>query len=164
MIKLKKILCPFDFSKNSQEAFQYAIHLMLKDDDSTIYLAHVVDSRVFDYSSPLCEQGPPLMKVELDQSTREQLEKKLSAEVPEEIQNRVETIILFGVPFLEIITTARNLDIDLIVIGTHGRTGLAHMIIGSVAEKVVRKAPCPVLSVKSKTIIHKTIPACPETA
>ena len=164
MIKLKKILCPFDFSENSQEAFQYAIHLMLKDEDATLYLAHVVDSRVFDYSGPYYEQEPYVMKVSLDQSTREQLEKKLSAEVPEEIQNRVEIIILFGVPFLEIITTARNLDIDLIVIGTHGRTGLAHMIIGSVAEKVVRKAPCPVLSVKSKKIIHKTIPACPETA
>ena len=57
---------------------------------------------------------------------------------------------MFGVPFLEIIMAARDKNIDLIVIGTHGRTGLAHMLIGSVAEKVVRKAPCPVLSVKSK--------------
>ena len=57
---------------------------------------------------------------------------------------------MFGVPFVEIIKAARDKDIDLIVIGTHGRTGLAHMLIGSVAEKVVRKAPCPVLSVKSK--------------
>jgi len=150
MIKLKKILCPLDFSENSQEALQYAMHLMLKDDDATLYLVHVVDSRVFDYSGPMYEQEVPLMKVELDQSTREQLEKKLLAEVPEEIQNRVETTILFGVPFLEIIMAARDKNIDLIVIGTHGRTGLAHMIIGSVAEKVVRKAPCPVLSVKSK--------------
>jgi len=141
MIKLKKILCPLDFSENSQEALQYAIHLMLKDDDATLYLVHVVDSRVFDYSGPMYEQEVPLMKVELDQSTREQLEKKLLAEVPEEIQNRVETTILFGVPFLEIIMAARDKNIDLIVIGTHGRTGLAHMIIGSVAEKVVRKAP-----------------------
>jgi len=150
MIKLKNILCPLDFSENSQEALQYAIHLMLKDDDATLYLVHVVDSRVFDYSGPMYEQEVPLMKVELDQSTREQLEKKLLAEVPEKIQNRVETTILFGVPFLEIIMAARDKNIDLIVIGTHGRTGLAHMIIGSVAEKVVRKAPCPVLSVKSK--------------
>ena len=150
MIKLEKILCPLDFSENSQEALQYAIHLMSKDDDATLYLVHVVDSRVFDYSGPMYEQEVPLMKVELDQSTREQLEKKLLAEVPEEIQNRVETTILFGVPFLEIIMAARDKNIDLIVIGTHGRTGLAHMIIGSVAEKVVRKAPCPVLSVKSK--------------
>jgi nucleotide-binding universal stress UspA family protein len=88
--------------------------------------------------------------VVLDQSTRKQLEKKLLDHVPEEIQNRVETIILFGVPFLEIIITAKDKNVDLIVIGTHGRTGIAHMLIGSVAEKVVRKAPCPVLSVKSK--------------
>ncbi len=150
MIKLKNILCPLDFSENSQEALQYAMHLMLKDDDATLYLVHVVDSRVFDYSGPMYEQEVPLMRVELDQSTREQLEKKLLAEVPEEIQNRVETTILFGVPFLEIIMAAKDKNIDLIVIGTHGRTGLAHMIMGSVAEKVVRKAPCPVLSVKSK--------------
>ncbi len=57
---------------------------------------------------------------------------------------------MFGVPFLEIIITANDKNVDLIVIGTHGRTGIAHMLIGSVAEKVVRKAPCPVLSVKSK--------------
>jgi nucleotide-binding universal stress UspA family protein len=150
MVKLKKILCPSDFSENSQEALQYAIHLMLHDDDATLYMVHVVDSRVFDYNGPVYEQEPYVTKIALDQSTREQLEKKLLDEVPEEIQNRVETTILFGVPFLEIIKSARENDIDLIVIGTHGRTGLAHMLIGSVAEKVVRKAPCPVLSIKSK--------------
>ena len=72
------------------------------------------------------------------------------AEVPEEIQNIVEPIILFGVPFVEIIKTAKDKNIDLIVIGTHGRTGLAHMLIGSVAAKIVRKAPCPVLTIKIK--------------
>ncbi|MHC4140191.1 MAG: universal stress protein [Planctomycetota bacterium] len=149
MIQFKKILCPIDFSESSQETLQYAIHLMLKDDDATLYLVHVVDNRVFDYG-PLYEQEPSVTMVVLDQSTREKLEKKLLAEVPEEIQNRVETTILFGVPFVEIIKAARDKNIDLIVIGTHGRTGLAHMLIGSVAEKVVRKAPCPVLSVKSK--------------
>ena len=150
MVKFKEILCPFDFSENAQEALKYAIHLMLKDDDATLYLAHVVDSRIFDYSGPIYGQEPSVSLVALDQSTREQLEKKLLAEVPKEIQNRVETIILFGVPFLEIIIAAKEKNIDLIVIGTHGRTGIAHMLIGSVAEKVVRKAPCPVLSVKSK--------------
>lgn len=150
MVKLKKILCPSDFSENAQDALQYAIHLMSKDDEASLYLLHVVDNRVFDYNGPIYEQEPYITKIALDQSTREQLEKKLLALVPEEIQNRVETIISFGIPFLEIIMAAKNKNIDLIVIGTHGRTGIAHMLIGSVAEKVVRKAPCPVLSVKSK--------------
>jgi len=150
MVQFNKILCPFDFSENAQEALQYAIHLMLKDEDATLYLTHVVDSRVYDYGGPIYGQEPSVSMVVLDQSTKEQLEKKLLDHVPEGIQNRVETIILFGVPFLEIIITAKDKNVDLIVIGTHGRTGIAHMLIGSVAEKVVRKAPCPVLSVKSK--------------
>lgn len=150
MVQFKKILCPFDFSENAQEALQYAIHLMSKDKDATLYLTHVVDNRVYDYGGPIYGQEPSVSMVVLDQSIREQLEKKLLDHVPEEIQNRVETIILFGVPFLEIIITAKDKNVDLIVIGTHGRTGIAHMLIGSVAEKVVRKAPCPVLSVKSK--------------
>jgi nucleotide-binding universal stress UspA family protein len=55
--------------------------------------------------------------------------------------------IRIGVPFLEIIRYAKEQDIDLIVVGTHGRSGLSHVLLGSVAERVVRKAPCPVLTV-----------------
>ncbi len=149
MIKLKKILCPFDFSETAQVALKYAMHLMLQDDDATLCLVHVVDSRVFD-NSTIYGQEPSVTMVALDESTREQLESKLLAEIPDEIQSRVESVILFGVPFLEIVRMAKDKNVDLIVIGTHGRTGIAHILIGSVAEKVVRKAPCPVLSVKSK--------------
>ena len=60
----------------------------------------------------------------------------------------VEHVILRGMPFLEIIRYAKANEVDLIVIGTHGRSGMEHIIFGSTAEKVVRKAPCPVLSVK----------------
>ena len=68
MIKFKKILCPSDFSESSQETLQYAIHLMLKDDDATLYLVHVVDNRVFDYG-PFYEQEPSVTMLALDQST-----------------------------------------------------------------------------------------------
>jgi nucleotide-binding universal stress UspA family protein len=60
----------------------------------------------------------------------------------------LERAIEMGIPFVEIVRHARKKNIDLIVIGTHGRTGLDHMLLGSVAEKVVRKAPCPVLTVR----------------
>jgi nucleotide-binding universal stress UspA family protein len=63
-------------------------------------------------------------------------------------QHRVHRITRVGVPFLSIIEDAREADIDLIVLGTHGRSGLKNLLIGSVAEKVVRKAPCPVLTVR----------------
>lgn len=149
MIQLKKILCPVDFSKYSLEALQYATHMVLQN-NATLYLVHIVDSRVYDYGGPIYGQETSVMKTAIDQSTKEQLENKLLAVVPKETKNNVKIIILFGVPFVEIIKTAKDNDIDLIVIGTHGRTGLAHMLIGSVAEKVVRKSPCPVLTVKSK--------------
>jgi nucleotide-binding universal stress UspA family protein len=60
----------------------------------------------------------------------------------------VERIVTRGVPFVEIIRIAKEQNADLIVIGTHGRTGIDHMLFGSTAEKVVRKSPCPVLTVR----------------
>lgn len=60
----------------------------------------------------------------------------------------VETIVEKGIPFNEIVNKGEKLEMDIIVIGTHGRSGLAHVMMGSVAEKVVRKAPCPVLTVR----------------
>ncbi len=84
------------------------------------------------------------------------------AEVEEIVRNRIEHVLtdverqkysaeivtLIGSPFLEIVSYAKAKDIDLIVMGTHGRGPIAHMLMGSVAEKVVRKAPCPVLTVR----------------
>ena len=62
MVKLEKILCPFDFSENPQVALQYAIHLMLKDDNATLYLTHVVDSRYLDYGGAVYGQEPSVRR------------------------------------------------------------------------------------------------------
>lgn len=148
MVKLQKILCPIDFSENSLEALKYAAHTALKE-NATVYLIHIVDSRVYDYGGPIYEPITPVMKPVVDQASKDQLTDKLLEKVPKEIQGRVETVVSFGVPFVEIIKAARDYDVDLIIMGTRGRSGVSHMLIGSVAEKVVRKAPCPVLTVRT---------------
>jgi nucleotide-binding universal stress UspA family protein len=85
-----------------------------------------------------------MMKMEAAFQT--QLEDQVSALKDE--YPKITGKLVTGNTFLEIIQAARDDDVDMIVMGTHGRTGLAHVLIGSVAEKVVREAPCPVLTVK----------------
>ena len=143
MISLKKILCPIDHSDCSKEALKYAVTFAMKD-EAKLYLLHIIDIRSFNDSVVAMSQQIP------DEETLEMLRIKLLDCIPEEIRDdmNVEAIVVQGIPFAEIISTAREKDIDMIVIGSHGRTGLKHMMLGSVSEKVVRKAPCPVLTVR----------------
>jgi nucleotide-binding universal stress UspA family protein len=85
-----------------------------------------------------------------DDETLAQLKTKLLDCIPEEMRDdmNVEALVVQGIPFVEIISTAKRNDVDMIVLGSHGRTGISHMMMGSVSEKVVRKAPCPVLTVR----------------
>ncbi|MFQ5964827.1 MAG: universal stress protein [Candidatus Scalinduaceae bacterium] len=147
MIRLQKILCSVDFSESSLEALKYATHLALNE-GATLYLIHIVDSRIYDYGGPIYEPETSTIAPVIDQTSMDRLKDKLLEEVAKELQDKVETIISFGVPFVEIIKAAKDNDIDLIVMGTHGRSGIAHIMLGSVSEKVVRKAPCPVLTVR----------------
>lgn len=149
MIKLEKILCAVDFSEYSLEALKYATHLALKE-DAALYLVHIVDSRIYDYGGPIYEPEPIAMNSMIDQESVDRIKGKLLEIVSKEMKGNVETVVTFGVPFVEIIKAAKEHDADLIVMGTHGRSGIAQILIGSVAEKVVRKAPCPVLTVKSR--------------
>lgn len=144
MIKLKKILCPVDHSECSYLALKYAISLALKD-ETKLYLMHVIDSRLYDTE---IYKFSPYKPSEIDTS---QIRTDLMKSLPEGTTDvlEVETIVIKGVPFHEITKAAKEMNADLIVIGTHGRTGLSHVMLGSVAEKVVRKAPCPVLTVRT---------------
>ncbi len=143
MIKLKKILCPIDHSDCSKEALKYAVSFALRD-EAILYLLHVIDIRTFDENLDTITKQMP------DDKSIQQLREKLLECVPEEIRSdmNIEAIVVQGIPFVEIITTAKQNSVDMLVIGSHGRTGLAHMMLGSVSEKVVRKAPCPVLTVR----------------
>jgi nucleotide-binding universal stress UspA family protein len=150
MITLKKILCPIDHSDCSKEALRYAVSFAMKD-EAKLYLLHVIDIRSFDESIDAMSKQIP------DDETLNQLKTKLLDCIPEEIRSGmdVEAIVVQGIPFAEIISTARKENIDMIVIGSHGRTGIAHIMLGSVSEKVIRKAPCPVLTVRQSN--HKFV-------
>ena len=143
MITLNKILCPIDHSDCSKEALKYAVTFAMKD-EAKLLLLHVIDIRSFN-------EGLDAMSTQIpNEETIEQLRVKLLDCIPEEIRDDmdVEAIVTQGIPFAEIISTAKEKEIDMIVIGSHGRTGISHMMLGSVSEKVVRKAPCPVLTVR----------------
>ncbi len=143
MISLKKILCPIDHSDCSKEALKYAVSLAMKD-EAKLLLLHIIDIRSFN-------EGLEAMSAQIpDEETLKQLRAKLLDCIPEEIRDdmEVEALVVQGIPFAEIISTAKENEIDMIVIGSHGRTGISHMMLGSVSEKVVRKAPCPVLTVR----------------
>ena len=148
MLKLKKILYPTDFSEYSLAALQYAVSIA-KQNNAELYCLHVVDMPKEEYLTreymvPL--NVPHVPEDKLLRTARARM-KRFEAENLSEI-DKVTSRVLVGVPFVEIISYAREQSIDLIVIGTHGQNALAAMLLGTVAEKVVRKAPCPVLTVR----------------
>jgi nucleotide-binding universal stress UspA family protein len=148
MIAIKEIMAPTDFSEPSEIALRYA-KALAENFHARLHLVHVLDENalIYPWTSP---DGTPIAlgaaRTELEQVTADRLGKLLTAEEREKFSAQVE--ILVGSPFLEIIHYAKAQSIDLIILGTHGRGPIAHMLMGSVAEKVVRKAPCPVLTVR----------------
>jgi universal stress protein A len=128
-----------DFDQNSLAAVSVAAELAQKD-NATLYLLHVV------HLHPAVE--PVLSFGEAEAKARTKLEQishqKLKA------GTRYELHVVTGDPAVEVLQLAARLSIDLIVMATHGRKGLRRLVLGSVAERVVREAPCPVLTVKRK--------------
>jgi nucleotide-binding universal stress UspA family protein len=147
MINLKQILAPTDFSDASANALRYA-KAFAESFDAGIHLLHVVeDPAIYAWVPP---EGPvpptTLIREEMEKHVRVQLNGLLTDE--ERQRYRAQVVQRTGNAFVEIVRYAKEQNIDLIVMGTHGRGPIAHMLLGSVAEKVVRKAPCPVLTVR----------------
>jgi universal stress protein A len=147
MLPIKKILCPTDFSEPSYKALE-AANQLAKHFDAEIILIHIL-SPVFVY--PAVALTPGLAKtseisdVDRDEMAYRSLSMTLKDRVDESIKSR--SIMGKGNPAEEITRSAKEEKVDVIVIGTHGFTGWRHLILGSVAEKVVRLATCPVITI-----------------
>ncbi|MGQ9798049.1 MAG: universal stress protein [Ignavibacterium sp.] len=141
---IKKILVPIDFSDYSKSALKYAVNFA-KVFNAEMYLIYVNEPVIYSPDFSMGQIAIPSVTVEIERA-KEELTKLAQQEIPAEIKRQV--IIKTGKPFVEIIETAAEEDIDLIIIATHGHSGVEHILFGSTAEKVVRKAPCPVLTLR----------------
>lgn len=150
MVAIKKILVPVDFSESSRSALRYAMGLGTAMDANITVLhmnwipAAYVGTEVM--MTPVAAQGQTLQ--EYTQTRAEESLEQMVREVCREQAGRVKREVGVGDAARGIIERARDGKFDLVVMGTHGRSGLDHWLIGSVAEKVVRGAPCPVLTVR----------------
>ncbi|MBI5760629.1 MAG: universal stress protein [Planctomycetales bacterium] len=146
MIELKRILFPTDFSPNANAALAYATALA-EQFGAELHVLHVmVEPAVIIPEPGAFYPIPDTLLADI----KEQSEKALNqVPDPQWCQGKVvQRVLRRGTPFVEIVRYAKEANADLVVLGTHGRGGLAHVLLGSVAEKVVRKAPCPVLTVR----------------
>lgn len=145
-LAIKKILAPTDFSPASENALRYALRLG-SEFGSEIMFLHILEPIM-----PLTYDGlalPPTVP-EPDSCETEKALKALVVSARERGITKARAMFRRGIPSHEIVETAREMDVDLIVMATHGYTGWKHFAIGSTAERVVRAAPCPVLVVREK--------------
>lgn len=141
---INNILAPIDFSDYSKNALKYAIEFA-KEFKAKLFLVYVVEPMIYPADFSMGQIAIPSTDIDLHARAEEELN-NLAKSIDADL--KVETMIKTGKPFVEIIETATEKDIDLIIIATHGHTGVEHLLFGSTAEKIVRKAPCPVLTLR----------------
>jgi nucleotide-binding universal stress UspA family protein len=142
---VKSILVPIDFSDYSKGALKYAVEIAKKF-NAKMYLIYVIEPVVYPSDFSMGQVSIPAVDHDSFNRSKDELKKLAEMEIDSNIE--VEVIIKSGKPFVEINECASEKDIDLIIIATHGHTGVEHLLFGSTAEKVVRKAPCPVLTLR----------------
>lgn len=146
MIQIQRILFPTDFSQNAKCAQDYACALA-EHFGAELHLLYVLNDMVVSSVAPDTTILLPALTYNEARASAEQMLRQLL--VPAWSNGKqVVYSTLSGSPFVEIVRYAREKNMDLIVMGTHGYTGLKHVLLGSVAENVVRKANCPVLTVR----------------
>jgi nucleotide-binding universal stress UspA family protein len=145
MIEIKKILFPTDFSEYSQHALRYAAALA-ESFKAKLYVMHACEHPFVGAGMEAYHFSVPEFSAEVQEQ-----EKKTLEQITEELRAQkidAESLFVIGKAYLEIVKCAKELEVDVITLATHGHKGISHFVFGSTAEKVVRLAPCPVLTVK----------------
>ena len=142
----QRILCPVDFSAPSRTALEHAESLA-KTLGAQLVLAHVVAPAVY----PVAFGALPMGAAQVEEKALRAAEDGLAGTVAELAEKGldVSSLVEAGTPARRIVEWVREHGIDLVVMGTHGLTGIGHVLLGSTAERVVRTCPCPVLTVKA---------------
>jgi nucleotide-binding universal stress UspA family protein len=144
-MNFKTILFATDFSEGSDFAFQSALSLARKF-DSKLVIIHIINEPVDLRGFYVPHISFDKLEEEIEQGAEKLMEKFCRTHIKD--FNNFETYVLPGIPYDEIIKKAVEFNANLIVLGTHGRTGLDHVLFGSTAEKVVRKSPIPVMTIR----------------
>lgn len=147
-MNVKKILFPTDFSVASHYALSFAVD-MQRLLNAELEIVHVLFDEANIVSFYLPQMTMQNISNEFEEGALKQFD-EFTSNAPMLNGVKYTTKLLKGTPYNEIVTYAENGNFDMIIIGTHGRTGLEAVLFGSTAEKVVRKAPCPVLTVRPK--------------
>ena len=143
--RLNKILVPVDFSEFSAKALDYAL-AFADQFNARIILLHVVEPAVFPESDVLVATALTDLNQDLLRGAKQKLDELSRQRIGERVSS--EALVRLGRAHVEIAAAAGELEADLIILATHGYTGLKHVFLGSTAERVVRHAPCPVLTVR----------------
>jgi nucleotide-binding universal stress UspA family protein len=150
-MNVQRILFPTDFSRYNDAALQYASTLAAEA-DALLYIVHVDEMR--DLNAAMGESGY-LIAAAVAHEGRPEVRRRLEEVVPTTEEVIYEHYYLRGSPVTEILRFAERENVDLIVMGSHGRTGLSRLLMGSIAEGIMRKAPCPVLIVRQPAPQYK---------
>jgi universal stress protein A len=149
LVEIRRVLAPTDFSHHAERAVRYACGLAGRL-GAGLHLLHVLPDVVLPVGPDpmLTPSLPPEYYTETERQSKEALSRVLDPSWGN--PPAVEVSVRWGEPVEGIVSYAADHAVDLIVIATHGRTGLSHALLGSVAERIIREAPCPVLTIRDR--------------
>ena len=143
-LRIRRILVPIDFSTYSKNALRFAVP-MARAFGASLHLVYVVEPTIYPADLGFGQVVLPGVEEELREKGAGELKKLVDREIPDAV--KATTVVRTGKPHQEIITEAQERDVDLIIVASHGHTGVEHILFGSTAARLVRLAECPVITI-----------------